>query len=178
MKTNVSKTYSSDADTHGSEPQSLRSHPGGKQFPPGISLWQIERARRLHKVCIGIEKSIRKGHTLRRAMRWSLRTARNQGFYRADASRRIRVSRGTLLRLYYQWKRNGRCQQAFALRYRTPHKFDLSPSQLREFINVASSPTVGNIGTAIDRCARAWQISSRTLLRRLPVALRNDIRQL
>ncbi len=56
-----------------------------------LPAWQVERARRLHRICICIEKARVKGRTLHRALRFSVWSARH-AHYRSAPKRKLRLS--------------------------------------------------------------------------------------
>ena len=78
--------------------------------------WQRERLQRLLRICRCLERGRQQGKPLRKmlvkhAWRWKNR------HYACDPEMAIRFTRGTLLRVYYQWKRGGQTPAAIALRY-------------------------------------------------------------
>lgn len=80
--------------------------------------WQLERAARLQRICSSIEGRIERGHKLRKAIGWFGWYHQNRTF-RCEPTRRFRICKGTLIRLFYQWRHSGKTVEAFRLKYRS-----------------------------------------------------------
>ncbi|MDB6023326.1 MAG: hypothetical protein JWQ04_3183 [Pedosphaera sp.] len=104
---------------------------------PSISVpqWQLERCRRLHRICRNIEGRIQRGQSLRKSVRWFTWYWASR-FYRCDKTSPAKFCAQTLLRIYYQWRDNGKSPDAIALRYRGTRP-KLSPDALQRFLNAA-----------------------------------------
>lgn len=78
--------------------------------------WQAERAKILERACLSIKAAIQRGEPIGRALRRMAR--RNNGRpFKADPSRRLRLSEVTMRRAWDEWKRSGESPSAFALRF-------------------------------------------------------------
>lgn len=123
----------------------VRSRPGHD--------WQTERARILHRICKGIARRIEAGQTLTKSVRWfSWYHRRRQ--YRMAPRKRRRLSRGTLVRLWYRWKANP-SPGAFKLNF----KSGLPPipsALIREFLSRCAAPGVLHARTVADGLLRDW----------------------
>lgn len=139
--------------------------------------WQRERARRLHRVCTAIESAQQAGKPLRVALRYSVRSARH-AHYRSEPSRAIHLSRPTIIRAYYTWRKHGRNPHALALGYRSANTVTLTPGQIRKFTRAASAPGVRSVEPAIRQLAQALCCSARTIRRKLPAPLARALRGL
>ncbi len=95
------------------------------------SAWELERARRAHLICLCIERRQANGKSLKEAIYWPSYAWRSQ-FFRCDSSRPIRLSRSTLIRLYYQWRRGGKCLAALSLGY--PPRLRLPAATLTKIV--------------------------------------------
>jgi hypothetical protein len=81
------------------------------------SHWKRERVQRLCRIFHCIERGQSRGKTIRKmlvghAWRWKGR------HYKSSPERPIRFTRGTLLRLFYQWQNGGKTPESLTLRYR------------------------------------------------------------
>jgi hypothetical protein len=95
---------------------------GAPDSAPAAALlkgWKKEDALRMHRLFLGVASRISQGQTLRRAFKGPAWWFSKPRFYRCAPSRRMRLTRGTLLRRFYAWKRGGRTPDGVALKYRS-----------------------------------------------------------
>lgn len=114
------------------------------------SPWQRERAKILHRICSRIAARVALGQQLRSAVTYFAWACAHR-VYRCEPSRRLHLSRQTVLRAYYHWRANGKTPAAFALRYR-PSRAKLSQAQLSSFLRACVSLEVCSYAAAYRRC--------------------------
>lgn len=104
------------------------------------SLWQRERARRLHFIFLRIERRRAAGQSLRRAVRWFAWYWKDRT-YKCDPHRAMRFSSNTLVRLFYRWQNGGRTPEALVLHYRSGRS-KLGPAKLTQMARACATPGV------------------------------------
>ena len=148
-------------------------------FPAScLSPWQRERALRNNRICRAIHKARKRGKTFKRALRWPVWAWKKKPVFRCDRSRRVRLARSTILRLYYSWLAGGQSPQVFALHYRTPRKLTLSAEHLALFIRLASAPGVASLVPILEGLSRSLKVSARTVARAIPAHVITAARKL
>lgn len=80
------------------------------------SSWQIERVKLAHRICTRIAGRVARGHSIGKSFTYFAWYWRDR-FYRTDPGRRVRLSRPTIIRLYYQWQKNGQTPDSLRLCY-------------------------------------------------------------
>ncbi|HWC59401.1 MAG TPA: hypothetical protein VHC44_06875 [Verrucomicrobiae bacterium] len=90
----------------------------GEVKPLRILPWQLERAKRLHRICRCIEGRVSRGEKLRKAFTWFVWRWNGRPF-RCDPVRKLKLKKQTLRDWYYIWKKNGRNEAALTLKYRS-----------------------------------------------------------
>jgi len=130
--------------------------------------WQIERCRRLHTICLSIEKAAQSGTPLVRAIRRAASTNRNR-FYQCDPARPVRFGPATLYRHFSNWKKAGRSPESFRLGYSGPSsQIKFNSVHVRKFVRYATAPSVLTSRPALQRLAKTLGRSIRSMLRYLP----------
>jgi hypothetical protein len=79
--------------------------------------WQLERARRLHRICRCIEGRVNRGGKLRLAFTWFVWRWDGRPF-RCEPARKWKLKKETLRAWYYTWRNNGKNEAAVMLKYR------------------------------------------------------------
>jgi len=82
-----------------------------------VSPWQRERSRKLDRMFRCIEGRIQRGQTIRRSVRLFAWFHKNR-MYRCEPTRRFRVSRKSLIRLFYKWRASGKTPECLLIKYR------------------------------------------------------------
>lgn len=113
------------------------------------SPWQTERTRRVHRICGCIERRLARGQTLEQSVAYFV-WYHAHSVYHCDPARPFRLSRKTLVRLFYQWKKGGRTPQAIALHYR-PARAKLSQPKLSRFVQSCLASGTGSYRAAFTR---------------------------
>lgn len=101
---------------------SANCHRSSKPSPqsgaqPDFPVWRREYEQSLHRICQGIKSGLERGESLcaiarRCSRRWNGKT------FKSDPTRTFFLSFGTIIRLWYRWKRGGEVPAAVRLRYR------------------------------------------------------------
>jgi hypothetical protein len=133
--------------------------------------WIRERAARLSRICVCLDKGRAEGKTIRRMLR--LHVWRWKGrHYISAPGRPIRFSCITLSRAYRHWRANGRNPDSLVIRYRPPIK--LRKSHALRFAGVCINSDVRSMAEAYARLPRpratvfAYRLAFRPkLLRRI-----------
>lgn len=117
--------------------------------------WLSERERIVPRACVAIERGRSRGLSVRKAAlrsvwRW------NGKPYRCDVSRRVRLSRSSLVQHFYDWRRNGKNPEALQLHYRA-HGPKISARLVREFIRVCGMPGVRSLSDAYRKLSAMWR---------------------
>lgn len=111
------------------------------------SLWMDEKARLVHRLCKGIEQKREKGVPVRRAVvrpAWYWNGRR----FRHDASKRVRLARGTLLEYFYRWLTGGKSPEAVRLRYHPTAARKITRALMAEFLEICVTPGVDSLSGA------------------------------
>src|ERR1022692_4165016 len=103
-----------------------------QNFGKALPAWQRERAAKLHRICLCVNGRIARGQRLLKVIGWFAWDHRDKT-YRADSTRRFRISKSTLLRLFHLWRRSGKQPDAFRLGYRSGRE-KLDRKQLIKFL--------------------------------------------
>jgi|SRR5579862_1636767 len=135
----------------------------------------IERARRLHRICGCIARRMERGQTQHKALTWFAWFYRNR-FYKCDPSKKLRFKYKTLMGAYYQWKRGGRSPEALTLRYANSRP-KIRSAHLRRFIASCLRPDCRYF-TAAHRNLSAPVATSCAYYRALSPRLRKAFRNL
>jgi hypothetical protein len=114
-----------------------------------IPAWQVERSRRLHRICKSIAARRAKGQKFKRAVYWFARYYRNRT-YRTEPGRPARFTASSLRRWFYQWQKSGRTADALLLRYRSGRP-KLSHEVTKRFIRAALLPNTTSFREAHGR---------------------------
>ena len=118
-----------------------------RQIPAGTrGKWQRERERRVHRMCLGIEKRIAEGQKIERAIRHYARQFRNR-HYVCDKTHAIHLGAGTIKRLFYTWRNGGREPAALALHFRSTRR-KIPPAQVADFAMAGLAPGVTSMQKA------------------------------
>lgn len=133
--------------------------------------WLRERAARLNRICVCLEKGRADGKTIRRMLR--RHAARWKGrYYTSAPARPIRFSCVTLGRVYRHWRANGRTPDSLVIRWHSPIK--LRKSHALRFAHVCIISDVRSFAEAYGRLPRpratvfAYRLAFRPkLLRRI-----------
>jgi hypothetical protein len=137
--------------------------------------WQIERCRRLHRICLSIQKATDAGHSMLWAVRRAARAQRGR-FYTCDASRPLRFGRGTILRTWYQWSRGTRSPESCQVNYNGPSsRIKFKPSHVRRFVKLATAPGVDPARPAVETLAASLRCSIRSVHRLLPTRIKRAV---
>lgn len=96
----------------GSDGKILRAGSIGSRSVPK---WQVELTRILTRLCKAIEARRARGQTFRQALKQPVWYWSKPRFFRNDKTRRVRLSRGSIIRWYYLWKASG--PETFTLNY-------------------------------------------------------------
>lgn len=89
---------------------------GGDNLPP----WQCERAAILQRACERVKSRVGRGAGLLRSVRVVAR-GNNGKRFKTDPKRTLKLSRNTLLRLYYAWHKGGETAGVFRLKFSQRH---------------------------------------------------------
>jgi hypothetical protein len=109
------------------------AHPIAKLSP-----WQAERTRRVLRILRCIKARVERGQSLKRAVTyfaWYHRGA----VYKCDPSRRLRLSRKTIVRLYCAWQNSGYSAAVLAYKYRSTRS-QLTKAKLKAFVRACLEP--------------------------------------
>jgi hypothetical protein len=117
------------------------------QRPRGVArvflsrAWQEERTRILRRLCLRIDER-RAVEPVEKQCRRIAGCWRNRR-YKSVPSKRVRISKTRLRTLYYAWRRSGRSDSVFALRY-VPGQpsFEASAQQQKQILDLLLSATV------------------------------------
>ncbi len=160
------------------KPQGTCHSAGVRRCAPAdnlVSAWHLERARKVNLICGCIARRMARGQTLESAVTYFV-WAHAYSFYRCEPSRPFRLSRKTLVRLFYQWKNGGRTPQALTLRYR-PARAKLSETKLARFVNACLQPAICSYAAAHKR-TRVSQPGLSAFQKALPAPIRAAISKL
>jgi hypothetical protein len=160
------------------KPQGSCPASGVRRCAPGVNLftsWQNERARRVHRICGCIARRRAQGQKLTRAVAYFALYYRAR-VYRCDPARRFRLTRKTLVRLYYQWIHGGRTLDALLLRYCSGKK-KLSAPRLRRFVRASLAPDISSYRLAYLRCGDS-RVTSSAYSHALPCDIKKLLRAL
>ena len=113
--------------------------------------WQRERALRLNRICVCLDKGRAEGKTIRRMLRLSARRWKGRHYTSAPALP-IRFSCITLDRVYRHWRANGRNPDSLVIRYRPPIK--LRKSHALIFAGVCINSDARSFAEAYGRLPR------------------------
>jgi hypothetical protein len=135
-KTNLGPAGISNRNPHNavSKPARTRRTASGRQ----LSRRERERAQTLARLCRAIQRRRDGGMSLRKALKWPSWYWRQDRRYRCDHSRRVQISRGSLTRFYYAWRRSGKSLDAFELGYKVKFRMP-ARGQVRAFIRSCST---------------------------------------
>jgi len=103
-----------------------------------IPHWQAEHTRRVLRILCCIKARVERGQSFNRAVRyfaWYHRGA----VYHCDPSRRFRLSRKTIVRLYYAWKNSGYSAAVLTYKYRST-RAQLTKAKLKSFVRACLEP--------------------------------------
>jgi len=133
--------------------------------------WLRERAARLNRICVCLDKGRADGKTIRRMLRRHAARWRGRHYTSAPA-RPIRFSCVTLGRAYRHWRANGRNPDALVIRWRPPIK--LRKTHALRFAGVCINSDARSFADAYGRLPRpratvfAYRLAFRPkLLRRI-----------
>lgn len=141
----------------------------------GRPTWMRERARILQRICESVEDRRARGMSLHKALRrpawaWKSKTYKS--------GKPVRLTEGTLARLYYAWRANGRTPEAFALGYKFTRK-PISAALATAFIKANAREGVTSMQAAFSELCRTHTdsealkgISERMLVESLSPELR------
>lgn len=130
--------------------------------------WQAERAQLVHDICGDIAARRDKREKLSDCIRLYVRRF-NGNPYRCDASRRLALSKTTLTRAYYQWRRGGEVAAAVRLNYARANRPKVSAPALRSFVAICFQPGINSGKQAFARLGRR-RLETFTRLHRPPLA--------
>ena len=166
-KTDFGGTHSSDGI--GRLPSAPDVPSGASLFPKG---WQRERMQRLARICRCLDRGQTAGKRLRRMVRFHAWRWRGR-HYKAAPSRPIRFNAGTILRIYYAWRKGGRTPAALALHYWRGNR-RASRCQVIELSKLCLLPETKSFSAAYRRLATPGAAESayrRAMSARLQAAL-------
>lgn len=133
-----------------------------------------ERAERLHGFCLRLERRRERGATLYEAQKqfawfWKDRA------YRTAPRVKAHFHQGTLTRLYYYWRENGRRPECFTLHYidRLP---PVSPDLVRRFTAACATSGITRLSQAA-RLVETGNIRFNRILSAMPERLRRKIKE-
>ena len=150
--------------------------PGSAIALPSKKRWQRERAIRVHRFFETIERRRQRGMKLSKAFHWLRWWCRQPDrVYRCDPSRRMRLSPGTLKRLYYKWRRDGRTPEALKLEYWTRQKIDAC--HVQQCVRVALAPSFRSLRSAY-RALPEPAATYHAFRHVIPAELRRNLRSL
>ncbi len=92
----------------------IAPYDGSRISPP----WQLERERRLLRLCRCIAARVARGQTISRSAK-KLSRKWNARPYKSDPKRKISLAPSYLATIYRNWKRDG-CGESFRLNYKGP----------------------------------------------------------
>lgn len=117
-----------------------------------LPLWQRERERLLQKACESVSRRIQNGTGFMRAVR-DVATYFNGRQFRSDPSRALKLSRKTLIAIFYAWREGGRKPDVFRLKYicRRPLFTDLAILRFADFL-------LRNPGWSLEK---SWRVFSK-----------------
>lgn len=104
-----------------------------------LSPVEIERADRLQRKFLSADKSLAAGRPLKKVFgeySWYWR----QRNYHSDSTRKVRFGYSTLVTLYYQWIKAGRCKECLYRRWRSVTPRIVSQAFLLEFVKFCAVP--------------------------------------
>ncbi len=104
-----------------------------------LSPVEIERAERLHRKFLSVDKSRAAGRTLETVLRHYAWYWRNRT-YHCDHTRKVRFGYGTLVMLYYKWIKADRCKECLYRRWRSVSPRIVSKAFLLEFVKFCAEP--------------------------------------
>jgi hypothetical protein len=102
-----------------------------------IPAWQVERANRLHRKFKRCESAMQRGKSLNSCFRYFAWYWSGE-HYRSDPSKLVRFSRGSLRRLFYQWRKHGCTPECLYLRFSAGRRA-LSVSALLAFVEFCTA---------------------------------------
>lgn len=158
--------------TAGAGPLAVATSPEGtrglhpeKKSGCSVSRWQTEYSRILLRLCLAIAAKRVRGLTLRQALKQPAWYWRKPRYFRSDPSRRVRLSRGTILKWYFAWEKSGRSRDAFKLYYRSGRR-KLAQEKLIQFVHICAGPEVFcyRIAACLAGCAEVTDSAFRHAL--------------
>jgi hypothetical protein len=114
-----------------------------------VPKWEIERARRVHRICRCIEGRHARGQSLHRAVRWFAWYWRGR-HYNSDPARPMRLGAQTIRRLLYQWRAGGRTPEAVALQWHRGAQ-KLAAGAVLDLARIGQAPGIRTFQAAYDQ---------------------------
>lgn len=142
--------------------------------------WQKEREAILQRLCQRIEDQVSQGKKVRPLI-WRAARRWNGKPFRCDPSRTLALSPGGFNKLFYNWRRNGRTAQSFALKFNPANRRPVTPQQVTRFVRHASQPgtfTFAAAFAAMQRTSQPVQYSPTHFFSSLPAELSKALRRL
>jgi hypothetical protein len=170
------RDYLRRAPLHRLPPDNARGEvtPASRAIHFSATDWIRERAARLNRICVCLDKGRAEGKTIRRMLR--LHVWRWKGrHYTSAPARPIRFSCVTLGRVYRYWRANGRNPDSLVIRYRPPIK--LRKSHALRFAGVCINSDARSFADAYGKMPRpratvcAYRLAFRPKLLRRVVRL-------
>jgi hypothetical protein len=133
-----------------------------------------ERAERLHQFCKTVDRRRAAGVPVRKAVTYFAWFWKDRP-YRTAPHIKARLSRSTLVRLYYRWRRNGKSPDCFALHY--VDRLPLVPLEIvHAFLAACATPGVIHWSQAL-RLTDLKGLSFPRVFSALPERARQTIRE-
>jgi hypothetical protein len=112
-----------------------------------LSEWQLERAKRLQRACLSIQRARQRGEQLGRVIRRVARRCHGRPFQCAP-HRSLKLSAVTLRRLWDAWRRGGEVPAAFTLHFK-PGARRIPQTVLVRFVNFSAGRQYSSLAAAL-----------------------------
>lgn len=136
-------------DEHGRAGAQVEDAPSSACVPSLSLPWIKERATVLQGICTGIEERRARGESVSQALR---HVACRGKRFASDPRRRPHLSRSTLRREYYHWRRSGKGAECFRLAY-APDLPAVSNDTTRRFVLACAL-------AGVTSTSQAWRVLS------------------
>jgi hypothetical protein len=114
-------------------------------LPHKQPVWAAERLRILTRIFRGIDQQVANGRSVTSALDKAAKRWANRA-YRSAPDRKVNLSFSTVDRLYHAWVRGGRDIRVVDLKYKAPHRIEVSPDVLANVLGRAGQQDIRSFG--------------------------------